>query len=56
MEEFLVKAIKTDSWLGIVQGETYTAKVFKGSYGEKTMVYTNGYCVAFHDKDFKKVK
>lgn len=48
----LVRAIRSDSWLGIKYGEIYKAKVYKGSYGERIMVNTDGYHVLFNEDDF----
>jgi hypothetical protein len=43
-----VRALRTDSWMGIKQGEIYNTKVVNG----KIIVETNGYIVLFSEKDF----
>lgn len=55
MKEFQVEAIRSDSWLGIKLGERYAVKVYENEFGEKIMVYTDGYIVDFNEEDFKKV-
>ena len=50
-----VKAIRTDSWLGITTGDIYDAKVVKAMYGDVIMVYTDGYQIFFNENDFEIV-
>jgi hypothetical protein len=50
-EDVTVKAIRTDSWLGIEKGEFYSALKVEGGKG-KIRVSTNGYYVIFNEKDF----
>lgn len=47
-----VKAIRTDSWLGIKEGEIYKTKVYKGDFGERIWVMTDGFEVPFKKDDF----
>lgn len=50
-----VRAIRSDSWLGITTGEIYEAKVEKAMYGEVIVVYTEGYQVFYNANDFEIV-
>jgi hypothetical protein len=55
----VVKAKRTDSWLGITEGKTYNAELVQGALGRKNarlMVHTDGWTVAFHEDDFIIVK
>lgn len=54
--EFTVRAIRTDSWLGIKVGEEYSASILRTASGEKIMVNTDGYHVLFNEKDFEVVE
>jgi hypothetical protein len=50
-----VKAIRTDSWLGIELGKIYYAETINGGISGRLKVHTDGYTVIFNEDDFELV-